>query len=331
MKNLKIHLAWGLVVFVLSVALIRALTRGPQPEDRGAEKQLRDEIARHASTISDLEQQFARATAQRDTSSALTSEEPGEPTVGAAEEPGRARSGPQSEGERLTAEQIRSLLRSGSRGDRTRALRAIGSLENREEKVSLLREALASGDVGTRMRALGMLKDIGGTESVDLALGVLQGDGPSWLKGRAAATLGGLGGPESVGALLEAYRSEDLRTRTGAALALNRLGQPGPIQEMIPAATAMLDHPDGAVREDGVELLGKLGTLSVLAPLGRALQDPNSRVRREAVSALGRTRLTEAVPLLEQALSDPSPSVSGGAKRAIENIQNPDRERERSR
>ena len=160
MKSWKIHLGWGLVVFVLSAALIRALSTGPQSEIRGPDKELRDEVAKKASIISDLKQELARANTQTDGSPIANSEESDDTAASGrtdelvarpVEERRRGPSERLSGDEALTAEEIRKLIRSGDRGDRWRALRAIGSIEDRTEKVSLLRELLASGDHGMQM------------------------------------------------------------------------------------------------------------------------------------------------------------------------------------
>jgi HEAT repeat protein len=72
----------------------------------------------------------------------------------------------------------------------------------------------------------------------------------------------------------------------------------------------MLDHADGAKREDAVFLLSSLQTPSTLPALLKALGDrTNSRVREAAAEALGRSKLTQALPSLEAALQDPEPRV----------------------
>ena len=93
----------------------------------------------------------------------------------------------------------------------------------------------------------------------------------------------------------------------------------------------MLNNQDGAIREDGVKLLGKLGTVNALPYLEQALRDSNSRVREEAVDALKDTGLKEAIPLLTPLLNDPDQKIARDAQRAIEKIQNPERDRGRNR
>ncbi len=308
MNSWKVHLGWGLVVFVLAVGLIRALATDNEAEHRRPDEKLRDRIAAHESTISLLKAELALAKEEADglktsvpeplvESESSPSPERGRPETNV--EPRRNSEEQRSRREPLTAEQIRSLIRGESRGNRWQALRAIESIEDREEKLALLQEMIASGDSSMRDRALRMLGDLGGTEAID--------------------------------ALLAAYRSEDLRTRARAAVALNRLGQAGPVQEMIPAVAQMLNNQDGAIREDGVKLLGRLGTINVLPYLEQALRDSNSKVREEAVDALKDTGLEEAIPILTPLLNDPDQAIARDAQRAIERIQNPERDRGRNR
>lgn len=201
-------------------------------------------------------------------------------------------------------------------------LRSLGSLKLREEKLALLRRILDGPDVATRSRALSLLKTVGGAEAALLAAGVLEKEGPSWLRSQAAGVLGELGDAAALAPLLGASRSEDLQLRAAAVEALDRLGHPAPLQELMVVLAGMLDHPDGRMREDAVELMSTFRTPAVFPALAKALGDPtNSRIREAAAEALGLTRLTEAVPCLEGALNDADPGVRQAAQAALDSLR----------
>lgn len=205
-----------------------------------------------------------------------------------------------------------------SLAERGFVFKSMGSLVLREEKLALLRKALEGGDAGSKSRALSLLAGVRGTEAMALAVGVLESDGPSWLRLQAAGVLGELGEVAAVGPLLEASRAEDLHLRAGVGVALDRLGLPGPLQELIGTLSEMLDHPDGGRREDAVDLLSTVRTSAACGVLAKALGDrTNRRIREAAADALGQTRLPEAIPLLEGALHDDEPGVRQAAQAAL--------------
>jgi HEAT repeat protein len=161
-----------------------------------------------------------------------------------------------------------------------------------------------------------------GPDAADVAIAVLQGDGPFWLRAQAASVLGEIADPSALPALLEASRSEDLDLRARAALSLDGFGHSGPLQELMIGLVEMLDHADGAKREDAVFLLSSLQTPSTLPALLKALGDrTNSRVREAAAEALGRSKLTQALPSLEAALQDPEPRVRDAARAAVDALR----------
>jgi HEAT repeat protein len=236
-------------------------------------------------------------------------------------EPSFGRPSDPAERRETGGERVRALLRGRRREDRALALRSLESLPDRAEKMALLGEALEGADDRTKSRVLSILRSLGGSDSAALALEIFRAEGPPWLRAYAASVLGELGDPAALPDLLDASRGGDLQIRTGAAAALDRLGQPAPLWEVIASLALMLDHPDGAKREDAVDLLSGLRTPEAIAPLAKALADPtNSRVRAAAADALGQTRLAAAIPSLEAALGDPEPSVRRAAARALETL-----------
>lgn len=219
-------------------------------------------------------------------------------------------------------DRIQALLRSRNRADQGRGLKALESIADSGEKLAVLRGGMEALDPRLKSRALLLLKGLRGSEAAALAARVLQGDGPSWLRSQAAYALGDIGDAGTLPALWDASRTDDLDVRAGVASALDRFGQSGPMQELILDLAALLDHADGARREDAVLLMATIQTPAVIPALSKALNDPtNSRIREAAADALGRTARTEALPYLEAALQDPEARVRQAAQHALETIR----------
>jgi HEAT repeat protein len=222
----------------------------------------------------------------------------------------------------LTTDQVLALLKSRSRVEQGRGLRALASIDGRGEKLSIARQLIAGGDASLRSRALLLLKEIHGSEAVALAADILQGDGPAWLRAQAAGVLGDLGEAGALPALLNASRDDDLYVRAGAASALDRFGQSAPMRELISTLADLLDHRDGGMREDAVAVLSTLRTPDVVPVLAKALVDPtNSRVRESAADALGRTALADALPFLEGSLHDSDVRVRRAVRQALDRLR----------
>jgi len=232
---------------------------------------------------------------------------------------------PDAAPERPTAvARVQALLRSRNRAEQGRGLKELESIADPAEKLAVLRGVIEGLDPRMKSRALLLLKGLRGPEAAALAAGVLQGDGPSWLRSQAAAALGDIGDAGTLPALWEALRTDDLGVRAGVASALDRFGQSGPMQELILDLASLLDHADGARREDAVLLMASLQTPAVIPALSKALRDPtNSRIREAAADALGRTALAEVVPYLEAALQDPEARVREAARHALEMLRGP--------
>lgn len=309
MRSKSMHRASAIVVIVIAGAVAVAAGRSPAehacPEAALKVKvsELRAEVARlrGGRGVPDVEQ----------------------PPAGSGETPSERQVEVAEGGEApLPLEAIPALLGSRSRAEQGLGLKAIGSLALREDKVALLREVLEGGDAAMKSRALPLLKTVGGAESVALAAGVLRKDGPSWLRAQAALALGELGDAAALAPLIDASRTGDLQVRAGAVAALDRLGQPAPLQELIGTLAEMLDHPDGRMREDAVGLLSTFRTPAVFSTLAKALGDrTNSRIREAAADALGQARLAEAIPFLEGALHDSEPGVRQAAQHALDAIR----------
>lgn len=171
---------------------------------------------------------------------------------------------------------------------------------SRPERLLRLRGIFSGGDRKAQLAALDQLAPLGGPEAVELALALLT-EGPPWLRRKAVETLGLLNDAAALPALQKLYQ-DDPGLRVPAALAMARLGQALPLQELTSQATLELRGPDAGLRERAVATLGRIGTPEVLPHLSQALLDPDARVRKEAVESLAATRRPEAVALLQAAL-----------------------------
>ncbi|HYF01073.1 MAG TPA: HEAT repeat domain-containing protein, partial [Planctomycetota bacterium] len=223
----------------------------------------------------------------------------------------------------LSPEQIAVLLQSKDRKEAERGVKAIEKIVDPALKMALLRQALASPVDRARERALDLLRKIGGPEAAELVAQALRSDPEDDVRRRAARYLGELGGPSALAALQEAAGSLSLELQVVAVSSLNRLGHAGPMHLVIQKLGGMLDHPDGALREDAVGHLDDLRTPAAIPQLSRALRDTDSDIRRNAVEALEDLGTAEVIPLLEQALRDPNPRVAREAARAIERLRAP--------
>jgi HEAT repeat protein len=222
----------------------------------------------------------------------------------------------------IPLEEIRALLRSRSRAEQGLGLKALESNALRADRLALLQDMMQGGNAGMNSRGLSLLKTIGGADATALAVGVLQKAGPSWLRCQAASVLGDLGDSAALSPLLDASRTDDFQVRAAAVAALDQVGHAAPLRELIATLADMLDHPDGRVREDAVELLSTFRTPAVLPTLAKALGDrTNSRIREAAANALGQTRLAEAIPCLEGALNDSEPVVRRAAQQALDALR----------
>lgn len=301
----------GLVVAAIAIALPLAMAAGrPSRESYRSEDALKAKIAELRSEVAMLRARSGDPDAKRPAESGNTASE------GSDLEATKVRVTPPA------IDEIRALLRSPNRARQGLGLKALGSLSARDERLALLRETLEGADAGLKGRALSLLKTAGGAESVALAVGVLQKEGPSWLRSQAAGVLGELGDAAALPALLDASQSGDLQLRASAVAALDRLGQPAPLQDLIWTLAGLLDHPDGRKRQDAVDLLSAFRTPAVLPGLAKALGDPtDSRVREAAADALGHTRLPEAIPYLEGALQDSEHRVRQAARHALDTLR----------
>ena len=316
MATWKIHLVWGVATLVAAAAW------GQQVASR---KDREFERERGGGRLQRSGAKVAQATATAPEAAPPTAPDHGlsdRPTAGDAE-PTLSKPGKAPTAEALSSDQIRVLLQSKDRGDVQRGVRAIEKLQDRAAKLALLKECLAHPEEDARRRALDLLRKMGGPEAASLIAQALLSDPDENVRERAARHLGEVGGPAALTALQQAARSGTMDVQVASAVSLDKLGDSGATQALLPRIGGMLESPDGAVREDAVGYLDDLRTPGALHLLSQALRDSNSDIRRDAVEALEDLAIPEVLPLLEQAASDPHPAVVREARRALEKLQNP--------
>jgi len=218
----------------------------------------------------------------------------------------------------LPVSEIRVRMRSSNVDESYEAVKLIINLNGPALKRELLLECLRSSHWQVRRSALVELISVMGDDAVPVVQGILQSDPEHIVRKRAAELLGRLPDKGSTELLLNAYRTGEDGLKVAAAASLYRFGSPGPAAELLPRLAATLDSPDGDLRKDAVERIGKLQAPIAIPALTRALRDSSGDVRAEAVTALGEIDAPEVPALLEPLLKDPYIDVRDNAKDAIE-------------
>jgi len=224
----------------------------------------------------------------------------------------------------LTPDEVLDLVDSDDPRERIRGLRALELLPDRGQAIELARQALADGPPWMRMQAMETLISISGeTASTDIAP-LLKSD-TDWLARTAARRLGDLGDTSAIPALEQAFMSDTQGSlRLESALAMKRLGAPGPIGEITRGAVDDLASEDGNMRARSLRTLTQVGDPTLAYHFTNSLHDSNSDVRRTAVNGLAQYGTMADLPLLEGMLHDTVPDVVRSAERAIQFIQNPE-------
>jgi len=178
----------------------------------------------------------------------------------------------------------------------------------------------------------------GGAERELAALG----DRRRWRRAAAAYALGDMGSKDAVLPLLQALGDRDRDVRAAAARSLGRIGagvavEPlvrALVEEAVPAGVAgkallgigsaalpalrdLIAHPEAALREAAVELLGLVGGPNDAPLLVGRLRDSSAEVRAAAARALARLAAEDAVDAVRGALSDRIPFVRAAAASAL--------------
>ena len=113
---------------------------------------------------------------------------------------------------------------------------------------------------------------------------------------------------ENMAEITAALEDEYPRTRQVAVEAFLNLGEQA--EEFLPLLLPRLADEDKDVRLAVIDLLGQIGSSTVLPYILNALNDENEWVRIRAIDALGMHRVADAVPLLAQMLESASPMVA---------------------
>jgi HEAT repeat protein len=218
----------------------------------------------------------------------------------------------------LSVEEIRRLMKSGQFREVYQALSALGHVKDRALKRELILEFIKCDNPQIRRNAMHELVALTGNDAVPFVQDILRSDPENSIRREAAEVLGRLSDQGSVALLLTSYREGDSDLKIAAAASLYRFGHPGEAAETLTRLSAGLDHPDGSMRKEAVEQIGRLNTPLAIPILTRALRDPNGDVRIEAVGALGAIDAPGIVDLLEPLLKDPFADVREYTQDAID-------------
>jgi len=304
MNTWKIHAGWAIVMILVSGAWGRWC----------ASRQPSENHVRNFSTppfVAEI------GSAGRPTPASTVGVPPVPPTVAPADE----RVLPAYTFEILSAEEIRRLMRSDAKPDIARACRAIEKLSDPKLRKELLLELSNCIHDDIRYQALVYLAGFGDRDCILRLQQALTSDRHPWIRRNAATELGKLGGDGTVELLLRNAKDDNLRVRIDVAAALNQLGHPGAVADLIPQLTAGLDDADGSVRVEAAGRLADLNSPLAIPALVRATRDRNGDVRSSAARGLGVVGTSDVVPVLEALLKDPVPDVVEAASEGLESIR----------
>lgn len=294
MKNWKTHLAWAVAtpVFAFSWGRWCVARQEPQVVVRERAAEVREEPPRN----------------RPDPAPAPKTLSPAPPAFLRADMP---------DDDQGYVDSIRRLFRSNDKKDCWEAARRLRRIPAGPLMNELLYDELACKDANLRYSAISSLGEALKADSVPLMLSLLktESDGPS--RRMAAEYLEKFGGPAAIEGLLQAVHDPESYVRLAAAAALNRLGQPGPAEALVPGIAAGLDSPDGGIRRDALYDLIRLHLPSVTPILVRCLRDPDGDVRKDASHGLGASADPRVLPILESLLKDADPKVAEAAETAI--------------
>ncbi len=123
-----------------------------------------------------------------------------------------------------------------------------------------------------------------------------------------------MGNEEALGYILEVFETEDVALADFVLLAAERFGwRAADILE------TSLQSRNEKVRSGAAMALGRIGVPDSIPLLIRALEDPSPKVRRNVVRALGKFRSDEVINALVMALGDPDLEVQEYASSALAN------------
>jgi HEAT repeat protein len=303
-SRLRVHVAWALVTLVCAAGWGRWVVEREEPLLR--------------------EREWALAAAGRVRAQAAWT-----PPPGSWETPSLSTASPGAVGERQTElsdedvvkSEIRRLLHSQKGNDCWEASKMISRILVPRVQVEMYYEQLLHPQDMMRSSALNAIMKLEGAAARTSAEKLLLTDPSEEVRETAASALGELESPQSTEALLQAFRDPVPTVRVAAAAALLRLGQTGPVSELLPLLSKDLDSPDGAVRRTAAEFLGNLNSPQAIPPLLRAIRDSSGNVRSSAMDSLGGMSVPEIVPALKALLNDPDRDIAETARRSLDQYQ----------
>jgi hypothetical protein len=302
MKYWKIHLAWAMLTLILAGLWGRWTVRSREPE-----VQERERAIQAGETNQSLPLVAPAHPPGPSNPAEMTG--PGLPSPSGA---------PGLSDEEEYVNSIRRLFRSDRREDWQEAGRRLNRIPNGDVKIELCREELSCRGAGFRYSAIYKLHDLLGADEVPILKNVLRTEPEAYIRRLSAQLLGLHGDPGTLDALLEAYRDPDPTVQVTAAASLNRLGQPGPAEELLPKLASSLRDPDGAVRREAVGDIRRLRLLSSAPLILQSFRDSNGDVRWDAARGLVDLDPPGLLSTLEDLRKDPDPNVVEAAEAGIQ-------------
>ena len=183
--------------------------------------------------------------------------------------------------------QLLGLLADPEASVRREALGSLGELEAKDAAPDVA-GLLKDPDPRVRQEAADVL---GGLQAKDAAefLTAALADADEEVRGEAIASIGEVGAASAAPVLRDMYTKDPGPHRLRLALALQKLGDGGPMAAEIQrlSATALGDANEN-VRTDAIRTLSRLAGREAESVYKQALEDTSQRVRREAERALAR-------------------------------------------
>ena len=204
-----------------------------------------------------------------------------------------------------------------------------GDREARLQAARQLRHAPGPG----RLLSARTLLELEPEEGIELVQELVDAAGPDRRSQRVASgaiqMLAEVDSPEVDRLLYDYYEGESALLTRVAARALETRGDSAPMTRLVTSMSAQLSSPDGGVRIRTAQELGRTRSPVATPSLLALLADSNSEVRLRAAEALGRTGDASAIAALTPLLDDPIAGVRDSAQRSLDDLRNPQPERER--
>jgi HEAT repeat protein len=211
-------------------------------------------------------------------------------------------------------------LRSSNPDVRMKAIRSLGSAQNRRAVPGLIK-TLEDENSRVRLSAIEALGVIGHPASAEPLVSVLSRH-PKNEKSRSAAeceaiarALAGIGVP-AVHPLMGALESEERDARRWAATALGSIKDSQAVEPLI----RKLEDNRSEVRKAAALALGEIGDTRAVTSLMKAASNRDLETRRAAVEALGLLKSEEGIDAVVKALEDSSESVQLAAVSSLARI-----------